>query len=148
MTTIELPNCSVAVKNTGRVTIHRQYDGKNYEFASGGKITVVPFAVAHHFFGFELTPNGRLYRNTEDKYADTNDETAYYVARANFLPWGWSMDKDDNLKPYNPRAPKEKQVSKLEMFDLIRDAWENHIEGRLITLKTEINETDYAALPA
>jgi hypothetical protein len=140
----EMVNCSVAIRNTGKITICRRYDGKDWQFPKGGKeVTIVPFSLAHHFFGFEIEPRtNRLYRNTDEKY-DEGDETAYYVARANFVPWGWINDE----RPFNPRDPKDKQIPKSEMYEVILDTWENHITGKLLTLPREMSVEQFEALP-
>ncbi|HTD17826.1 MAG TPA: hypothetical protein VK673_21765 [Chthoniobacterales bacterium] len=146
-TTIPIHQCWVAIKNTGPVTLHRPYDKKNYEFPRGGKITVISYEVALHIFGFELSPKGVLFRNEREKY-ETGEDTCWYSARANFLPWGWSIDTPENEKPFNPRAPKDKQVSKREMFELLKDTWENHIEARLIAYPKELSDAQFNELPA
>lgn len=148
-TSTPIPNCSVAIKNTGTVKLHRQYAQKNHMFPPG-KIEVISFELAHHFFGFELTPNGRLYRNEVEKYPDGQD-SAWYSARANFLPWGWSLDKPEN-KESTVKAGKAQNgelimMSRQEMFEHLKDTWENHIEGRLISFPKEMSESDFDSLP-
>jgi hypothetical protein len=143
----ELPNCSVAIKNSGRITIKRTYARQEWSFEKGGKITVLPFALAHHFFGFELDDKGRMYRNTDEKYSDADHDTAYYAARASFLPWSWITNEKLSNKVYNPLDPPEKQITYGDMFELIRDTWENKITGKLMNLPREITESQFEALP-
>lgn len=146
--TVDIPNVSTAITNTGKVDLVTQYGGvdKIYEFPKPDpktgkpKPVVVPFAVAHAFFGFEIK-NGRLYRNTDSKYPD-GDQTAYYASRASFLPWGW----EHSTEPCNPDAPLDKQVSKAKMFAVLRDTWENHIEGKLLGTPKELSIEQYEAL--
>jgi hypothetical protein len=149
-TSIPLPNCSVAIRNTGPMTLHRQYAQKNHEFPKGGAITVVSYELAHHFFGFELNPKGQLFRNEIEKYADGQD-SAWYSARANFLPWGWSIAKEENEKP-SVKVGKDKDgnvllMSKMEVFEQLKDTWENHIEGRLISFPRELSAEQFNRLP-
>jgi hypothetical protein len=143
--TVDLPNVAVAVTNTGSITLYRQFGiGKTYEFPKpvNGKVkpVVVPFHVAHSFFGFEIK-NGRLVRNTDDKY-DDGTETSYYASRASYLPWGW----EHNKSAYNPEDPADKQVSKEAMFRRIRDTWENHIDAKMVNQPKEMSIEQYEAL--
>jgi hypothetical protein len=132
---IDLPNgVHVAVKNSSDVPFYPKYDGKEYAYPPGRKVTIVPFAVAHHHFGFELDGQGRIYRNTAAEYED-GEETAYYSARANLLPWGWEHDE-------NPikRGATEKRA---DLFAKMRDAFENGITGKLIQAPREISEEQF-----
>lgn len=152
-TSIELPHCSVAIVNKGPVSLYMTYNQITREYPKGGKPVVVPFEVAHKHFGFELR-GVKLFRNTADRY-ESGDETAFYVARATFLPWGWEHQSGPITGPqakfdhvFNPLDPEKDWITKAHMFRLIKNTWENKIEGRLIAMPETMNAEQYEALPA
>ena len=152
-TSIELPHCSVAIVNKGQTSLFMSYNQKSYEYPKGGKPVVVPFEVAHKHFGFELR-GAKLFRNTSDRY-DSGDETAFYVARATYLPWGWEHQSGPITGPYakfdhvfNPHDPEKEWITKAQAFRIIKDTFERRIEGRLIALPETMNAEQFEALPA
>lgn len=147
-TSFDLPRCSVAIVNRGPVTLVMPFAQKAYEYPKGGKPKVVPFEVAHKHFGFELR-GSQMFRNTDDKY-DSGDETAFYVARATFLPWAWEKqsNKQNPDHIFNPEDPLKDQITKSQMLHLIKDTWENKIEARLVALPETMNSEQFEALPA
>jgi hypothetical protein len=140
-------NAAVAIRNTSKVNLTMQYAGQPFTYPCSGKVKIVPYAVGMHHFGFELGPHGGIIRQSADK-RDDGTETPYHAARASFLPWGWQHDEtpvDKRTKPdgslYNPTLRKDE-------FEKIRDAWENHISAKLVSMPREMSESQFESLPA
>ena len=139
-------NAAVAVKNTSKVNFTMQYGGQPFTYPCAGKIKIVPYAVALHHFGFEIASKGGLVRFTNDRRED-GTETPYHAARANFLPWGWQSDNNPVDARTKPDGNMINPTRKRDEFEKIRDAWENHISGKLVSMPREMNEAAFEALP-
>ena len=140
-------NAAVAVKNTSKINITMMFDQEAFVYPGSGKVKIVPYVVALQHFGFEIAPSGQLYRNTANE-DESGEETQYHAARASFLPWGWMNDETPVDKRTLADGSMRDPCPRKERFDQIRDAWENHITGKLVSMPREMSSTQFDALPA